>query len=35
LPASTSSKGSTKRLVVFDERGGEHTYVGLRFVKEG
>jgi hypothetical protein len=35
LPASTSSKESTKRLVVFDERGGEHTYVGLRFVKEG
>jgi hypothetical protein len=35
LPASTLSKGRAKRLVVYDERGGEHTYVGLRFVKEG
>ena len=34
LPASTLSKGSTRRLVVYDERGGEHTYVGLRFAKE-
>ncbi len=35
LPASTLSKGRAKRLVVYDEHGGEHTYVGLRFVKEG
>jgi hypothetical protein len=35
LPASTLSKGRARRLVVYDERGSEHTYVALRFVKEG
>jgi hypothetical protein len=35
LPASTLSKGRARRLVVYDEGGGEHTYVALRFVKEG
>ena len=35
LPASTLSKGRSRRLVVYDERGSEHTYVALRFVKEG
>ena len=34
LPASTLSKGSMKRLVVYDERGAEHTYIAVRFVKE-
>jgi hypothetical protein len=35
LLASTLSKGSMRRLVVYDERGGEHTYIGLRFLGEG
>jgi hypothetical protein len=35
LPGSTLSKGSMKRLVVYDERGAEHTYIAIRFVKEG
>jgi hypothetical protein len=35
LPASTLSKGRARRLVVYDEEGREHTYVGLRFLKEG
>jgi hypothetical protein len=34
LPASTLSRGSMKRLVVYDERGAEHTYIAVRFVKE-
>jgi hypothetical protein len=34
LPASSLSKGSMKRLVVYDERGAEHTYIAVRFVKE-
>lgn len=34
LPASTLGKGRTKRIVVYDEKGGEHTYVGLRFAKD-
>jgi len=33
--ASTLSKGQMRRLVVYDEEGGERTYVGVRFVKEG
>jgi hypothetical protein len=31
---STLSKGSMKRLVVYDERGAEHTYIAVRFAKE-
>jgi hypothetical protein len=34
LPASTGSKGRGRRIVVYDEMGGEHLYVGIRFVKE-
>jgi hypothetical protein len=34
LPASTLSKGGTKRLVAYDEQGRERTYIGLRFVTE-
>jgi hypothetical protein len=33
--ASTLSKGQIRRLVVYDEEGGERTYVGVRFVKGG
>lgn len=33
LPSSTGSKGR-RRLTVFDERGGEHVYVGVRFLRE-
>lgn len=33
LPASTGSKGR-RRLTVFDERGSEHVYVGVRFMRE-
>lgn len=35
LPASTLSKGKTKRIIAYDEQGREHTYIGLRFVKDG
>lgn len=35
LPGSTLGKGRTKRIVVYDETGGEHTYIGLRFAKDG
>ena len=35
FPASTLSRGRMKRLVVYDERGGERAYIALRFVKEG
>jgi hypothetical protein len=35
FPASTLSKGAMRRLRVFDEEGVEHTYIGLRFVREG
>jgi hypothetical protein len=35
LPASTLSKGRMRRLVVYDERGVEHTYVAIRFVQGG
>lgn len=31
LPASTGSKGAD-RLTVYDERGGEHIFVGIRFL---
>jgi hypothetical protein len=34
LPASTGSKGKGRRIVVYDENGGEHLYVGIRFVRE-
>jgi hypothetical protein len=34
FPASTLGKGRMKRIVVYDEDGGEHTYIGLRFVKD-
>lgn len=34
LPASTLGKGRMKRIVVYDENGGEHTYIGLRFIKD-
>ncbi len=33
LPASTGSKGRD-RLTVYDEAGGEHIYVGIRFSRE-
>jgi hypothetical protein len=32
--ASTVSKGSMRRLLVYDEDGAEHTYIALRFVRE-
>jgi hypothetical protein len=35
LPASTLSKGSMKRLAVYDESGALHNYIAVRFVKEG
>src|SRR6516162_6831195 len=35
FPASTLSRGRMKRVSVYDERGGERTYIGIRFVKEG
>ncbi|HJU17454.1 MAG TPA: hypothetical protein VJ770_13425 [Stellaceae bacterium] len=35
LPASTLGKGRMRRIVVYDEQGSEHTYIGLRFVKDG
>jgi hypothetical protein len=35
LPASTLSKGAMRRLVVYDERGREHTYLAVRFVRGG
>lgn len=34
LPASTGSKGRD-RLTVYDETGGEHVYVGIRFSRDG
>ena len=34
LPASTGSKGRD-RLTVYDETGGEHIYVGIRFSRDG
>jgi hypothetical protein len=34
LPASTGSKGSD-RLAVYDERGAEHIFVGIRFLAAG
>jgi hypothetical protein len=33
FPASSLGRGRMKRIVVYDETGGEHTYIGLRFVK--
>ncbi|MGH7102578.1 MAG: hypothetical protein ACREFJ_09280 [Acetobacteraceae bacterium] len=33
LPASTGSKGKTRRIIAYDERGVEHVYIGLRFKK--
>ncbi|MGH7068989.1 MAG: hypothetical protein ACREFO_03110 [Acetobacteraceae bacterium] len=33
LPASTLGKGKTRRIVAYDEQGGEHVYIGLRFVR--
>jgi len=35
LPASTLSKGRMNRLVAYDERGSQRTYIAIRFVKEG
>ena len=35
FPTSTLSRGRMKRIVAYDERGGERTYLGIRFVKEG
>jgi hypothetical protein len=35
FPKSTVSKGGMRRVVAYDEQGGEHLYVGIRFVKEG
>jgi hypothetical protein len=35
FPASTLSRGRMKRVSVYDERGGERVYIGIRFVKEG
>jgi hypothetical protein len=35
FPASTLSRGRMKRVLVYDERGGERAYIGIRFVKEG
>jgi hypothetical protein len=35
FPASTLSRGRMKRIVAYDERGGERAYLGIRFVKEG
>ncbi len=35
LPASTLSKGSMKQLTVYDESGAPHTYIAVKFVKEG
>jgi hypothetical protein len=34
FPASTLSRGRMKRIVAYDERGGERAYLGIRFVKE-
>ena len=34
FPASTLSRGPMKRIVAYDERGGERAYLGIRFVKE-
>jgi hypothetical protein len=34
FPASTLSRGRMKRVSVYDERGGERVYIGIRFVKE-
>lgn len=34
FPASTLSKGQMKRVVVYDEQGGEHAYIAVRFVKD-
>ncbi len=33
LPASTLGKGRAKRIIAYDEQGGEHVYIGLRFVR--
>ena len=35
FPASTLSRGRMKRIVAYDEQGGERAYLGIRFVKEG
>jgi hypothetical protein len=35
FPASTLSRGRMRRLVIYDERGGERAYIAVRFVKEG
>ncbi len=35
FPASSLSRGRMKRLVVYDEHGGERGYIAVRFVKEG
>ena len=34
FPASTLTKGPTKRIVVYDEQGREHLYIAIRFVQE-
>ena len=34
FPASTLSRGRMKRVSVYDERGEERIYIGIRFVKE-
>jgi hypothetical protein len=35
FPASTLSRGRMRRIVAYDERGGERAYLGIRFVSEG
>jgi hypothetical protein len=35
FPASTLSRGRMRRVVAYDEQGGERAYLGIRFVKEG
>jgi hypothetical protein len=35
FPASTLSRGRMRRILAYDERGQERTYIGIRFVKEG
>lgn len=34
FPASTISRGRMRRLVVYDERGAERAYIGVRFVRD-
>lgn len=35
FPKSTTSKGRMKRMVAYDEKGRERTYIAVRFVRDG